>query len=94
MVSGNRFVMDVVWNILRGVETKRLVPIVMIEVHLHGIGGFDGLEFIIKDNMVLRSDLPSSEIQHEWNGVTVLDTVADVDTSGRPWLPTWKLETT
>ena len=60
IVNGIRGVMDIIRDILRGVQTKGLVPIIVIKVNLGGISGLHSLELIIKDNMVLSSDLPSS----------------------------------
>jgi len=45
--------MDIICNILRGMEIKGPVPAVTVEVDLHGIRGLDGMELIIKDDVIL-----------------------------------------
>jgi hypothetical protein len=51
--------MYIVWNILRGVEVKGLIPVIMVKVDLIGVSRLHSLELIIKDHMILSSDLAS-----------------------------------
>jgi hypothetical protein len=75
-------------------KTKGLVPVIVVKVHLSIVSGCHSLEFIIKHNMVLRCDLPSGQVQNQWNGVTMLDTIPNINTTSGARLPPWELEST
>ena len=56
-------------NVLPFSETEGLIPMIMFKVGSVGviIDGFNRLEVVIKDNVVLSSDGSRAEVQYQWD---------------------------
>ena len=78
-------------DVLGRCQSERLVPVVVIEVHLLAVGGRDGLELVVVHHVILSCDLAGVKTQNSGNGMAVLEAVADIDTSSRTSLPTGNL---
>ena len=52
-------------------ETKRSIPVIMIKVDLIGVSRVDRTEPIVKDDMVLMSDLACVHAEYERNRMRV-----------------------